>query len=61
MSNQLAVSKKIDGIVLSVIGKKGLSGFEKAFTVSSAILELETILDEQHEAYYGFTRYVTGF
>lgn len=48
MSNQLAVSKKIDGIVLSVIGKKGLSGFEKAFTVSSAILELETILDEQY-------------
>jgi len=40
--------KKADGVVLSVIGKKGLVGFVKAHAVSSAILQLQTILDDEY-------------
>lgn len=46
--NQLTISQKIDGVVLSVIGNKGLQGFQKAHTVSGAIVELEKLLDDEY-------------
>lgn len=46
--NELSISQKIDGIVLSVIGDRGLVGFEKAHRVSTAIVQLETILDAEY-------------
>lgn len=47
--NPLEVAfKKADGIVLSVIGQKGLTGFVKAHTVSTAIIELEKLLDAEY-------------
>lgn len=48
MSNQIEIAKKIDGVVLSVIGKKGLAGFEKAHIVSTAIGELKKLLDDAY-------------
>lgn len=48
MSTEITIAKKIDGIVLSVIGQKGLIGFEKAHKVSTAILELEKLLDDNY-------------
>jgi len=48
MKNGLTVSEKIDGVVLSVIGNKGLKGFLKAHTVSNAIVQLETLLDAEY-------------
>ena len=41
-------SKSIDEVVLSVIGKKGLAGFEKAFLVSTAIDALDSLLDNEY-------------
>lgn len=41
-------SKSIDNIILSVIGNKGLNGFQKAHMVSTAIVELEALLDENY-------------
>lgn len=41
-------SSTIDGVVLSVIGEKNLTGFKKAHLVSSAILQLETLLDAEY-------------
>lgn len=46
--NQLTISEKIDGVVLSVIGNKALTGFQKAHTVSNAIVELEKLLDDNY-------------
>lgn len=48
MSTQIEIAKKIDGVVLSVIGKKGLIGFEKAHIVSTAIGELKALLDDNY-------------
>lgn len=48
MANEIEVTKKIDNVVLSVIGQKGLTGFQKAHTVSQAIVELEVLLDDNY-------------
>jgi hypothetical protein len=49
MNNQLVKkSGEIDSVVLSVIGEKNITGFQKAHIVSSAILQLETLLDAEY-------------
>jgi hypothetical protein len=41
-------SEQIDGVVLSVIGKKNITGFQKAHIVSGAIVQLKTLLDAEY-------------
>jgi hypothetical protein len=47
-TNEVSISEKIDGIVLSVIGKNNVAGFQKAHLVSSAIVQLQTLLDDNY-------------
>lgn len=47
-TNEVSISEKIDGVVLSVIGQKNLEGFQRAYLTANAMMELETLLDDEY-------------
>lgn len=48
MSTEIEIIQKLDNSVLQVIGNKALQGFQKAFTVSNAIIQLRELLTDDY-------------